>query len=46
MMEGGLTFLTASPRVSLQTGAHVVPHAQTAIFTRRTADGWRRKSSK
>lgn len=44
--EGRLTFLTASPCVSLQAGAHVVPHAEAAIFTRRTADGWRKKNKK
>lgn len=33
-----LTFLAAPPRVSLQTGADVVPHAHAAIFTRWTAN--------
>lgn len=41
--EGGLTFLTAPPRISLQAGAHIVPHAKATIFTRRTADSWRKE---
>lgn len=45
MRQERLTFLAAPPGVSLQTRADVVPHAQTAVLTGRTAHSWRTRVS-
>ena len=46
LTDKGLTFLTAFPRISLQTRADAVPHAHAAVFTGWAADSCRQERIK